>query len=397
MISHLRDFIGHRYSWKAIKESDLTELYVSMTIKTLGLSLIGIFLPIYLYENGLSLLQIALFYVMTYGMRAAIDYPVTKIIARFGPKHVMTVANMLLAVFLIFLVTYPVFEWSLPVLAVFDALAASLFFTAYHIEFSKIQHAKSAGHELGLMFQLSKIAGVLGPVIGGLIAYFSDIRVAIVAAIAMIFASGIPLLASKEAVRVRQKLTFKGFAWGKVKRDALSNAGLGFDQVSALMVWPLFIALFLVGESVYLGVGVITSLGLLVSLLATRAYGKYIDKGKGHQVLKLGALITAGIGALRPLVGSFGGAVGLSMANDPASLSVRMAYTKGQYGKSSDMHGYRDVYWGYMMFVSNLARMLFWAVLAVLAYLLAEKAALQIGLFVGALAGLLVLVSRFKY
>jgi len=368
-----------------------------MTIKTLGLSLIGIFLPIYLYENGLGLLQIALFYMMAYGIRALIDYPVTHFTARFGPKHAMTIANMLLGVFLIFLVTYPAFHWPLPVLALFDALSAGLFFTAYHIEFSKIQHTKSAGHELSRMFQLSKIAGVLGPMIGGLIAYLSDIRMAIVVAIGMVFASGIPLLASKEAVRTRQKITLKGFAWAKVKRDAIASAALGFEQVAGMIVWPLFIALFLVGESVYLGVGFIASIGLLVSLLATKVYGTLVDKGEGRKVLTIGTVVTAAIGSLKAVAGSFGAAVGLSMASDPASLAVRMAYTKGQYAKSSEFTGYRDVYWGYMMFVSNLSRMLFWAILALFAFILAEKTALQAGLLMGALAGLLVLVNRFKY
>ena len=53
---------GH--PWRTMKFDELAEIYTSMTIRSLGFGIIGIFVPIFFYKNGVSLQSIFYFYAL---------------------------------------------------------------------------------------------------------------------------------------------------------------------------------------------------------------------------------------------------------------------------------------------------------------------------------------------
>ncbi len=46
-----------------MKFDELAELYTSMSLRSLGFSLIGIFVPVYLFQYGVSVKDIFLFFI----------------------------------------------------------------------------------------------------------------------------------------------------------------------------------------------------------------------------------------------------------------------------------------------------------------------------------------------
>ena len=356
MVHPLHEIYHAAHSLRSIKHNQLHELYVAMLIKMLGLSIVGVFVPVYLYQLGYGIDQIALFYVVLYGTRAITDNIAVRIVGYFGPKHVMILSHLFLLLSLTMLLSLETIIWPLAAIAVVDALASGMFYTAYHIEFSKISSDKHSGHQIGTMYKVGKFASAAGPVLGGAVATIFGVQVTIVLAMVLILASGVPLALSPEPVRKRQHVTLKGFPWKKVQWDLVSNAGLGFDQMAAMFIWPLYVSVFIFTENVYLSVGLITSLGLAVSFAVAGLYGRVIDKGHGKALLNLGVVGASASHLLRTIISSSGFVYLFNFVNDSIGIAVRMPYTKGLYGAASSYEGFRDAYIGLIMTSSNIMR-----------------------------------------
>ena len=78
-----------RTHWRKAKFSEVTDLYISMSFKTLSLSLVGIFVPIFLYQTGYSLPEIILYYIVVSLVQCAAVIASGYLVARNGPKHVL--------------------------------------------------------------------------------------------------------------------------------------------------------------------------------------------------------------------------------------------------------------------------------------------------------------------
>ena len=396
MVHLVRHVYHHRFSLKELKNNQLQELYLAMMLKTLGLSLIGVFIPIYLYELGYAIDTIVLFFAFVFGIRILTDNVAAWLTGYYGPKHMMILSHIFLVLNLALLLTLDSQNWPLLLIGVTHALASGFFFIAYHIEFSKLSSAKHAGSQIGTMYKVAKFASAVGPLLGGVIATVFNVPVAIIIALALIMASALPLSLSPEPVRRKQHITWKGFPWKEAKWDLISNAGLGFDQMTYVVVWPLYISLFFFADNVYLGVGLVTSLGLAVAVITASLFGRVIDNGHGGMLMKCGVVLASISNFLRPVIPSATTVVIFNLVNDSLNSSVRMPYTKGMYQAASSHEGYRDAYVGAIMTSSNIMRAGIFLTLFALLQFHSTKASFQISFLIAGLLLQLVLLHRYK-
>lgn len=396
MVHMIREVYHLKYTKKVLKDNQLHELYIAMMLKTLGLSLIGIFVPIYLYQLGHSLETIALFYFALFGIRTVTDNFAAWLTGYFGPKHMMILSHIFLVITLSLLLTLETTNWPLLLIAFLDALATGFFFVSYHIEFSKLQTADRAGSQLGTMYKVGKFASAVGPLIGGAVATFASVQVVIVMALVLIMASAIPLGLSPEPVRKRQHVTWKGFPWRETKWDMISNMGLSFDQMACMLVWPLYISIYIFSENIYLSVGLITSVGLGLSVLGATWFGKVIDRGDGRKLLNLGILTGSASHLVRPLINTAGSVFAFNLVNDSFSTAIRMPYTKGMYIAASSYEGYRDAYISVIMTSSNLIRSSVFLLLYLLMQNNSDRLSMQLIFVVAGITVWLTMLNRYK-
>ncbi len=396
MVHLIREIYHHRYSTKDIKANQLHELYIAMMLKTLGLSLVGIFVPVYFYQLGFGIDTISLFYLTVFGVRVVTDNVAAWLTGYFGPKHMMILSHVFLVLTMVLLLTLETNAWPLWSIAILNALATGFFFTSYHIEFSKLQSAKSAGSQIGTMYKVGKFASAVGPLVGGLVATIANVQVVIVLALMLIMASAVPLALSPEPVRRRQHVTWRGFPWKQTKWDFVSNLGLSFDQMTFVFIWPLYISIFIFSDNVYLSVGLITSLGLAVSVLVATAFGKLIDKGHGLKLLSAGVVASSASHLIRPIIASTQSVIAFNLINDSFSSAIRMPYTKGVYGAASSYEGYRDAYIGILMTSSNIMRASFFLILYLLTFNNTDQIAMQIVFLMAAVGIWGTTLQRFK-
>ncbi len=396
MFNPVANTITSRYSHRQAKISQLGELYVSTSMSSLAKSLVGIFIPVYLYRYGYTVADIAAFYTVVFGARIIVDNVVGWLVGEYGPKHLMILGNMFLVLNLYILATLDSHHWSLLLIALTQVFSTSPFFVAYHVAFSKIHSSASGGRQIGNMFKLIKMASAAGPIIGGLAASVFGLSSVLYVSMAIVVLSVAPLLLSPEPVRAHQHIYTRNFPWRMIRFDVLSNVGLAADQLVSMVVWPLFIAIYIFTDKVYLGVGVVTSVGLVVSVLLISLYGRMIDSGKGARLLNAAVTMQSAMHLLRLLVGSPSLVLATNMIGEPLSSGVRMPYVKGVYDAASSYEGYRIVYLCAILTSTNIARTLIMLGVWLIAGAGYQQISLQMVFVMASLSVWLVTMQRYK-
>lgn len=393
----LSRFIRRNHYWRNIEFDELSELYTSMMFRSLAMSLVGIFIPVYLYQLDYMIWQILMFYAAAFFTLAFVAYPVARLIAKVGPKHTMLASYVGQVVVMMLLATLDDFNWSLAGVAIILGLSNCLFWMAFHVDFSKVKHSEHGGKELGWLYSMEKVGSILGPLVGGLLAYFIGAQFIFISAVVLLFIGIIPLFLTKEPLALNQKLDFNNLAVKDIKYDLTSQLSMNIDQVISLFIWPLFISIYIFSSSPYVLIGTITSASVLVSFFIVRAIGKTIDKNNGRWLLRYGASINALLHLFRPFANSFPSAVGINLVTEAVTPAFRMPSMKGLYDKADDLTGKRIVYISVIEAVTGLGKALFFLVFGLIAYAFSDGKSLFTAMFiVGAIASLGIMSERFK-
>lgn len=375
--------------------SELGELYVSMTLKTLALSMISIFVPIYLYDLGVDLYGISVYFFLYFLMRIPTNIATGVLVARYGPKHILSYGYAVTLIYLGMLVTMPQYGWSLWSLALVAAVGNSFFFVAYHVDFSKIKETRKEGEELSHMYLLVRVAGAIGPLLGGLLATVFGADVAMMVAIVVMFLAVIPLMMTSEPVTKSAKIpNFSSFNLKKEKRNIIAYGAIGISRQVALSIWPLYIALFVFTENIYGLVGLVTSVSVVASIVAAKMFGNLIDDSKGGILLNLGAIFVTIVHAVRTLVTTLWGVIGINIMSDVGETAIILPLTKGFYD-DADSRRSRIVYISMMEVFIALPRALFWFLLAFLFYNFDPQFVFQVAFIICALVTPLVMTHNF--
>jgi MFS family permease len=384
-----------RHPWRRIEFNELSEIYASMSIRSFGFGIIGIFVPIYLYQNGSSLQSIFMFYTLFFIFRLPIAYVSAYVVGRIGPKHSIAISTLLLVVFLSQLLTLDVFEWPLAVLAFSFSVTNGLFFVAYNTDFSKIKDTKNGGKELSWLYIFERIGGALGPLVGGILASLIAPELTIFVAIVVLICSLIPLFLTNEPVRLNQHIKFKGFPWQRHIRDFISIGAFGVDNVASLIMWPLLIAVLIFTEDTYATLGVITGFSLAISVFSSYLLGKHVDDNKGPSLLQFGVVINSIIHIVRAFITSMLGAVIITVFNEPNTLAYKIPLVKGYYDSADSEEGYRIVYLTINEMTSGLAKAIYCGVLFFACYFADSITVLRFSFIAVAFITLAILLQRF--
>jgi MFS family permease len=357
-------FLKPSHYWRSVGFDELSELYVSMLLRSLAMSLVGIFVPVYLYKLGFSVQTIFGFFAMLFGARIFFDIFSAYVVGRIGPKHTMAVSTIIEIFYLLMLVSMETFNWPLPLLALFGSCAISLFFTAYHTDFSKVKHTNHGGKELGFVLLFERLGGIIGPLVGGLLANFYDVRASMLLGVGLLIGSLFPLFLSREPVSVHQVIDFKGFRFKKgAKKAALSYACFAAENNANMIAWTFYVALTIFTVNTYASIGVIIAISTLASLIAARIIGRLIDDKKGYDLLHLGVGMSAILYGLRPFIGTPLQVLGINLINEPTNIAMRMPFLKGFYDTADEATGHRIVYISINEVFGAISRTTFWLTL----------------------------------
>ncbi len=385
-----------RHFWRKVGFDELSELYTAQFLRSLAVHLIGLFTPLYLYELGYPLTEILLYQVGWFMIRPAFDLISAHIVARIGPKHTMLLSAFIHVIYLSLLLTLSTLDWHVLLIAPVGSLAYSLHILAVQVDFSKIKHVEHGGKELSYMVIVERVGAILGPLAGGLIASLYDPRYTIGLAMLILLASTLPLFFTPEPVETNQKIKFKGMDWRSHKRDFLSVIPLTIENAVSIIVWPLYIGVFILGDNTFAKLGLIIALSTLSSIIFSKTLGNLIDDRKGRSLLRAGAVASSLVHLARPFVNNVVGATAVNIAHEPATAAHRIPYMKGLFDAADSLPGYRIAYITTTCIIDNIARLIFFLLLWAGMYIFEPREVLVATFFVAAVAALATMVEKFR-
>lgn len=387
--------LARRHFWRDASFDELSELYVSMVMRSLALGIIGVFIPVFLLKNGYSFAAIISFFVIFFGVRVFADIIGSLLVAKIGPKHTMLASYAIQIAAAGLFLTLPNYHWPLFWLAASWGTANSFFFIAFHVDFSKVKHTKHAGKELGYINVMERIGAAVGPISGGIIALWFGAQYMFLVAVVLLLLGLVPLFRTAEPVRPNQSLGLKTLPIDRILRDIFSYIAVTTEQTISVVMWPLFLAMFVIGDYVYLKLGGLISLGFLVSIIAAYAIGKLIDERKGKQLLEISAYANSLLHLFRPFVTTLPVAGLVGVINEIVTAGYRMPYHKGMYDAADHLPGHRIAYIMVMEAFGSFAKFLLWVILYLLTSVMSPRNLLSTSFAIAAIASLLIMTQRF--
>ncbi len=397
--SIIRRLLWRQHFWRKVDFPELAELYAVRMLRSVALNLIGVFVAVFLFQTGYSVLFILGFFALYYVVRALLCLPAAYLVAFMGPKHGTLFSNLMFIPS--FIALYLVPDLGLPMLITYGVLqsfANCLFNISYNVDFSKVKHVEHMGKEIGFMQIMDRFGTALSPLFGGLIALMFGPQVTIIVAIALFAVAAVPLFFTPEPVATHRQVRFRGFPWRDFSRPLMSHIGIGTDVVASTVIWPLFlvIVVFTTGTNeVYAQIGGIASVTILASLLIAKAYGVLIDKKRGRELLLYSVIANSTLHLSRFVITTPLTALAFNVVNEVTTTGYYMPYMKGLYDTADRDEDFRITFVTLCEVMASIGGGLILAIAALLVYIAGETVGLQMQYVAAALLGLLIAAHDF--
>ena len=383
----MSNFLYHHLGWHH-QFSEMGELYISFMLRSLGIGIGAIFVPIYLFYLGYSLTWICIFFLVSTLMRYPVEFLNGHFVSRFGSKHVLTASFLALIVYFVVLQGIPYWSGWLWVAAFFLALEMSWYWVARNMHMSQNRSHDHGSRQISQVIILQRIAAAIGPLIGGLVGALLGLEFSLLLASLVLVAAAYPLFRTQDYYE-RKRFKFRGL---KMPYTALSYLGLQVNSITTLFMWPLFIYLAL---GAYESIGFIIAITVVLGGFITYFIGKLGDKGKNPLLLTLGSIMEAITNGLRGLTSTFGSVLGVNLMSDLSAYLIAGPATAIRYDQSDTTDRLNFVLNCQLWAVHG--KSIAWMLLVVFSMAFSTHSALQAIFIVSAVAALLIpLISRQK-
>lgn len=243
-------------------------------MQNFSMNLLNIFIPIYFYTVGFSLVEIfAWFFLSVFSGILLFQYGGLRLANRIGAKNTVLVASLFYVVFLLMLVGIK----SFPQIFFISALIYSVWDSFYFIQREALfmESAKDGyrGFTEGTLSSLEQIASMVAVFIGALLLVYSGIFALVGVAIILFLLSIYP-------VYLMKNISFKaGYSLRNLfhKKDAILYSKMvarTFQRDCLFILWPLYI--FIYGLDI-ISIGVVGSVMFIGSILIGIISGRLSD------------------------------------------------------------------------------------------------------------------------
>ena len=278
----------HRSILHFLKNRELDELYACVGIKYFAVSMIGIFIPLYLLSVDYSLIQVFLFYAIISIIHGTFGIIAGKITSKYGIKHTILFSVPILILFYTLLYLIPNFPILFYIAPIFYGIHSSMFWIAFHSEFSKVSKKKDTGKAISIRKLLINVFSVLGPLIGGLIITFLGFKILFGVVSLLLLCSTIPLFKTKD-IYFSYDISLKKAFQKRTLKNYIGHIGYGIESCGGLL-WPLFVFFLVITN--FAGLGFLTTVSLVFSFIFIFLIGYFSDIHK-HHVMRYGATLNA--------------------------------------------------------------------------------------------------------
>ena len=296
--------------------------YASNSIFSFANSIIGIFIPLYLFEKGYSLSAIILFFAITQFSRL-IFLPISAWLSSvIGAKKIIGLSFVGSIIFYLILDKIDYLSNGFYLSALMYGMVLAFYFLPFFVHLSKMSPDNNRGKIMGKLNIYSAIAGASGPVLGGIIISRYGFSVGFSMVIILLIPAIFLLLLTPEISKIR-KINFRIINIKKIYPDLIANGFLNFQLFLSSVVWSIFIFLII---SEYDKIGLIQTVSLFVSIAVFYILGIWVDKFDRKKVLMWTSSISVFADLIRVFANSFASVLFLNTSSVAFEKAKKMAW-----------------------------------------------------------------------
>lgn len=328
-------------------------LYSGRMVLRIAGALLGLFLPIFLYELfDLNLKYVIYYYLignLLYGFSVAWG---AKYLDKVGLKRSLLISIFWGAIYyFIFYLLDQISsdsDWLLALIIlslVFLTIHRLMYWVPLHTDLAKFTNKKNRARQLSLMEATTVFLGAIMPLLAGWILFRHSYDVLFLIAIIVYFISLIPfttLPKTKEIFSWTYLQTWKEFFSRGRRKTVLAYAGDGAESVAGVIIWPIFIWELLAGN--YFEVGALSSLIVSVTVILQLFVGKFTDLSNKKNILKYGTLFYALGWIFKIFIVTAFQIFITSTYHNLARIFTRTPFDTLNYEKAADQGHYIDEY-----------------------------------------------------
>lgn len=302
--NHTKFHVGlvHHLPRKKAHISEHFALYLTQTMRVFAVSLVGVFLPIYIYINSSNYLifhsnptingiiwGLSYFFLRSLGTLLFTLLLGKLIFSKFHLNRSLF-ASLIIQVFEIILWLMAKNNLYLMLLAGFLAgLKITLYWIPYHIYFVKKFKGDNYGQRTGMRYVLEKLSTGITPFIGGLVISVFGFEALFAFSVILILAAGLPVLLAVHEWKHRDHNVvdvFNNFIKNKkYKLMSIAHFGEGSEQAIYYIMWPI---LMYIGIASFVKIGTLVSIATIISVFTSILAGKSLDKYGSQKIHAVG-------------------------------------------------------------------------------------------------------------
>lgn len=310
---------------------EVNALYDTLALTNFGEGLVSIFVPIFLWKNGVVIWQILYFYFLSSAYFVGLTFLILPFLKKMSDKMMM----FLSAPFLIFYLFGLYYISAAPILFYILPLALALntlfFDVGYNLDFSQSVDGEKIGRELGARNTISALVNFSAPFFGGSLIVLFGFKITFLIASLILLGAVVPLfffphrhlVSDLKSSQIIKFLTGRGI-------QSFNLSGIAYSMMLTIdgLLWPFFI-FFAISSTRSLG-GVV-SVGLFASAITTYFIGFLSDAGDRRKIITITTVLFSIVWLFRIMFSSPGMIMALSVAGGIISAGLLVAWTSQFY------------------------------------------------------------------
>lgn len=293
---------------ETLLKNKMTKLYFFRALVAFVTSLVGIFVPVYLYHNNFSIILILLYAIgisSTYIITAPL---VISIINKIGLKYTLLLSTPFYIIYLISLQYITQNMLFFHILWLSQGIYMSLFWISFKAEVIMNSSRENRTKQIGTLQTIVVLLTAVAPIIGGVfLEYVSYWNLLIIGTFLLIL-SNVPLMISEDIKLL--KIKFKHSDYIDLirkktnKQSKISHVAEGVELLLSTFIWPIIIFVFV--KENFAVLGLLYTIISLITVVALFKVKKYIDKISKKKVLEKASKMLSISWYLRAILTIFG-------------------------------------------------------------------------------------------